>query len=325
MGSREFENRANPASRDIAGATDIQIARQQLGDRPRRATSAGRLWKGIWLDEYGTCHVNDHPLMPPRDHHVALVTTANSPHMRQERLGTVFKSPVNPGTTILIPAGYESTFSGIIPAHLRIGLAPELLLELADEFRRAGTRIIADVSNHFTLRDETLHHAASILSLELSRSPHPVQDILVETIANALTLHLLRHYSSATEILDRRSGDASQSAIRRALDYIEDSYDLRISLAELASTAGLSRFHFSRLFKQQIGISPAHYLEKARIEKAKRLLRSREFSVADVAQQVGFADQSHFTRRFKRHVGLTPAAYAREHGQIRLPPLLGTE
>jgi AraC family transcriptional regulator len=61
------------------------------------------------------------------------------------------------------------------------------------------------------------------------------------------------------------------------------------------------------------------YVERSRIQRAKSLIRGDLMPLAEVAQEVGFADQSHFTRRFRVHEGRTPAAYAREHAPRRRP------
>lgn len=83
-----------------------------------------------------------------------------------------------------------------------------------------------------------------------------------------------------------------------------------VRLDELASNAGYSRFHFSRLFKQGVGMSPGQYLTSRRIDQAKRLLLASDDSVIDIASGVGFDSLSSFSRRFKQSVGVTP-------GQLR--------
>ncbi|WP_297740322.1 helix-turn-helix transcriptional regulator [uncultured Tessaracoccus sp.] len=83
-----------------------------------------------------------------------------------------------------------------------------------------------------------------------------------------------------------------------------------VSLEEFAAGAGYSRFHFSRLFKQGVGMSPGQYLTARRIDEAKRLLLAGDDSIIDIAMGVGFDSLSSFSRRFKRSVGVAP-------GQLR--------
>jgi AraC-like DNA-binding protein len=81
-----------------------------------------------------------------------------------------------------------------------------------------------------------------------------------------------------------------------------------VSLQELASHAGLSPFHFLREFRKRYGSPPHTYQLQQRVNVAKRLLANGK-PIADVATEVGFADQSHFTRKFKSFVGATPRQY----------------
>jgi AraC family transcriptional regulator len=169
------------------------------------------------------------------------------------------------------------------------------------------------------MRDPTIEHIAAIFRVELNRASHPAQDILIESMAVALNAHLLRSYTNAVGIEERSTDSVDVAAIGRAISYIADNPDRAISLRELAGAAGLSRFHFSRVFKHHLGLSPARYVEHTRIEQAKALIVSAEMSLANIAQAVGFADQSHFTRRFRVHEGRTPAQFAREQARGILP------
>jgi len=99
-----------------------------------------------------------------------------------------------------------------------------------------------------------------------------------------------------------------EHAISRARDYLVDNYAENISLLELAGIANLSPFHFTRVFCNRFGMPPHAYQTQIRILRAKRLLMQRQ-SIAEIAMQTGFADQSHFTRHFKRITALTPAQY----------------
>jgi AraC family transcriptional regulator len=72
---------------------------------------------------------------------------------------------------------------------------------------------------------------------------------------------------------------------------------------------GLSKFHFHRLFKPALGMSPAHYQLNLRMNEARRLLRETDKSVVEVALDVGYANLSHFAQLFRRENGLTPSGY----------------
>ena len=96
--------------------------------------------------------------------------------------------------------------------------------------------------------------------------------------------------------------------IRKALAYM-DTHDQHVSLADLATVAGISQSHFRFLFKQRVEISPHQYVMARRMEKAKRLLRETTMPLAEIAIEIGYCDQSYFTRCFRRQVGVTPRIY----------------
>ncbi|WP_084183462.1 helix-turn-helix domain-containing protein [Nevskia soli] len=98
--------------------------------------------------------------------------------------------------------------------------------------------------------------------------------------------------------------------ILRSLDqYIRNNLERNLPVEALAAVAGLSPTHFARAFKNSVGVTPHHYLTQQRVEKAAQLLAESDRSMAEIAQAVGFSDQSHLSRRFTRLVGTTPGAY----------------
>jgi AraC family transcriptional regulator len=71
----------------------------------------------------------------------------------------------------------------------------------------------------------------------------------------------------------------------------------------------MSYFHFSRAFKQSMGMSPTNFIAERRIERAKRLLQETELPISEIALRAGFSSQSHFTTSFHRVAGATPKAF----------------
>jgi AraC-like DNA-binding protein/mannose-6-phosphate isomerase-like protein (cupin superfamily) len=100
-------------------------------------------------------------------------------------------------------------------------------------------------------------------------------------------------------------------SIDRAVDYVRRHAARKIGLDELAVAAGLSKFHFVRLFAATLGTTPHRYQMLVRVARARCLLRGRA-PIADVALHTGFFDQSHFTRCFHEIVGVTPGRYLLE-------------
>jgi len=301
----------------MASATIEAVQPELLRIYPLKATSADRSWEGVHINEFEAVYIED-LLAPPRDHVKIGLCTGTSPMIQREACGKTLVGPSRVGEFSLLPGRRKSRWHGLTPAHLDIRLDPNRMDEMATELRKAGERRFefADVQRG---RDPVIEHIGAIFRIELNRAAHPAQNMLIESLALALSAHMLRGYTNATGLEDRSTAAVDVAAIRRAITYVEDHPDRAISIGELAAAAGLSRFHFGRVFKRQLGISPAKYVEQARIEQAKLMIVSAQMSLADIAQAVGFADQSHFTRRFRAYEGCTPAQFAREHAKGILP------
>ena len=97
--------------------------------------------------------------------------------------------------------------------------------------------------------------------------------------------------------------------LRPAIEFINENLDKDLKLAEIATVAGISQYYFARMFKKQMGVAPHQYVLQQRIERAKQLLATRQLSIAQVAEQVGFSNQSHFTAQFRKTTGTTPKGY----------------
>jgi AraC-like DNA-binding protein len=94
--------------------------------------------------------------------------------------------------------------------------------------------------------------------------------------------------------------------LKRVIEHVDAHLQHRVTLAEMAAVAGLTRMHFAAQFRRATGVSPHGYLLRRRVERAKELLRDIRRPLVDVALSVGFATQAHFTTVFKRFAGQTP-------------------
>jgi AraC-like DNA-binding protein len=85
-----------------------------------------------------------------------------------------------------------------------------------------------------------------------------------------------------------------------------------MTLSAAARLAGMSQAKFVKVFKRVAGLTFVAYVTHVRVANAARLLKETTLSVAEIANRVGFADQSYFDKRFRRHFGQTPLAYRRQ-------------
>jgi transcriptional regulator with AAA-type ATPase domain len=116
----------------------------------------------------------------------------------------------------------------------------------------------------------------------------------------------------------RGQSDVGHPTLQRAIDYIADHPQARLSLSQVAARAYVSSFHLSHLFHQELGITFTRFLTSLRVDRAKHLLleQPRE-SITTIAAEAGFSDLRHFERTFKGLVGCTPREFRRLAGANR--------
>lgn len=102
--------------------------------------------------------------------------------------------------------------------------------------------------------------------------------------------------------------------IRNALNFMANNLDRTLAVEEVARIVEMSQYHFMRVFKETVGISPAKFHLRQRIDKAKELLKKNK-DIVDVAYDLGFSSQSHFSNVFTKSVGTTPKKFQHHASQ----------
>ena len=130
-----------------------------------------------------------------------------------------------------------------------------------------------------------------------------------------LLLQLRRAFIDCdARIPEERTARAEREArLGRVLEHVAQHFHGRVSQPEVARVAGMSISRFRVFFKETTGWGFADYLRELRLERAARLLRESAGSVAEVAYQTGFSDQSHLQRLFKARYAICPLAYRKQH------------
>ena len=108
-------------------------------------------------------------------------------------------------------------------------------------------------------------------------------------------------------------GGLAPGALRRVREHVEGNLTAKLRTEDLATVAGLSPGHFNRAFKQSTGQPPHQYVLQRRVDVASELLEKTDRALADIALDVGFADQSHFSRTYASVTGETPSACRRRN------------
>lgn len=182
--------------------------------------------------------------------------------------------------------------------------------------QRALEEVFGADAAHAQLRDVSAFTDEALSSLlerlrdELMREQ--ASPLFVQGIAQAIAIHLARNYGEMGK--EGRSGSPALPGykLQQITDWMAAHVADDFSLDRLAAQAGLSRFHFERLFKSALGVSPSRYHINLRINLARRLLRETKKSVVAVALEVGYTNSSHFAQLFRRETGLSPSDYRRQ-------------
>lgn len=101
----------------------------------------------------------------------------------------------------------------------------------------------------------------------------------------------------------------TDSVVSSAMQFISSNYRCSISVTDIAQAVGMSKAHFSRIFKKQTGYAPHEYLIQIRLNRAKHLLKTTDLPIKTVSQEVGYQDVTTFTSAFSNRVGLSPAQF----------------
>lgn len=136
-----------------------------------------------------------------------------------------------------------------------------------------------------------------------------LQEAAFEIAAAALTM------THANLALGRKTSFRHERAAMHSARYIETHYHESCSLTELAEQAGMSEFHFLRVYRRITGLTPHRHVLATRLRNAARRLRSSSDRIANIALEVGFGDLSHFNASFVTHFRMSPGAYRRLHNR----------
>jgi AraC family transcriptional regulator len=219
------------------------------------------------------------------------------------------------GDISITPADIPASYCAEGDDHyLHVQIPARFLQRVAEEAMALNPDCL-ELTTEFRVRDPQLEQPLLLLRDELHKGGGVGQlyvgQLYVESLANVLAVNLLRGYATQPARVAVYEGGLGDRRLLQISEYINAHLDQEIKLADLARVAGISQFHFSRLFKQSLGLSPHQYLLQQRVERAKRLLKGSKLPIAEIALQCGFNSQSHLGKLFRDATGLTPRDYRR--------------
>lgn len=299
------------SSRKLISIDEILHARPQMP----MASTRGRGWEGVTVDVH-RAYARVAESYAGLDHHMVHYCPTGSAKLTQIRGGSTHCGVIKAGHTLIMPAGYPSSWEGDAAPSARLRVPTSLIAAAAEQLgQHAMPRV--EIRNVFETFDPVIGRLVQTFLAEMELDPHPCQVLIVDALSTAIAAHLIRRYNIFGVVEAERSRSLGRLEMARLTAFVEDNLHKSISLDELAAQVNVSRFHFCRIFKQSTGTTAFSFVEQCRIRRAQVLIVETNLSLAEVSLAAGFADQSHFTRRFHFHVGCTPAAFAREQGRRR--------
>ena len=158
-------------------------------------------------------------------------------------------------------------------------------------------------------RDPALGKLMVMIEQELL-SPGFGYDLLLEGLYRCVASVLARASEQPlTSTQDRLH--MSPVKLQRVRDYVETNLAEKLTIKELADVAGISMFHFARVFKRTTNLSPYQYVRSRRLLRAQSLMEMGQISLVEIGLSCGFANQSHFTSAFQKETGMSPGRYRR--------------
>ncbi len=188
---------------------------------------------------------------------------------------------------------------------LLVSITPKLLQGFSVE--ASGSRM-PELIEHYGHSDRQVQNLLHLLLLDLV-SGSPAGSLYGEQIGTALAVYLAQCFSVKRPRMPPCQSELPGLVLSRALNFIDACLAESMSLQDIASAAGMSRFYFARLFRNSMGQSPSRYVTEQRIERAKYLLTRTTLKLDEISSRTGFSSQSHLSAMFRKLTGSTPSKF----------------
>ncbi len=289
-----------------AGHTAAHEAGSRNGDGIMTiASSHGRGWEGIEVEE--VVHQVDDFSLPATSRHLLVFHLDRSLEVAEHRYGQ--RGILREGSLTILPAGAPTDWHldrhGDI-RHLHLHADERFLHQMAVEIGTNPDTV--ELLSSVGARSPEVEQIGLALLREL-HSEGLGSKIYADSLTMLLGVQLLRSHSSSAHHPVRVQDGLTGVPLKRVTEYIEEYLTEDLPLATVASIVSMSPYHFTRLFRRAVGVSPHQYIIGRRLERAKLLLAATDWSLAVIAREVGFASGSHLAIHFERTTGMNPSQY----------------
>jgi len=209
-----------------------------------------------------------------------------------------------PGTVTIIPAGQSARWDlegGIEVSHVYL---PPGRLQTVTE--RAGA---CELRDGVAVEDTTLAHLLAVIARE-SQAQDEAARLMVEQALDLVVLQLGRRHAVDRHV-PAPCGGLGRRQLRTVTEFMVARLGEPVTLDDLATLVGLSRYHFCSAFHRSVGMPPYQWLRAQRMHEAKRLLRDIRLPIIEIALRVGYETPAAFARAFRAVAGVSPTAFRR--------------
>jgi AraC family transcriptional regulator len=276
------------------------------------ADSASLHWRGLYVRRYRFPRVVDRFLVPATAEPLISCGLAGSAEFLEREVGKTWVSRQITQGHIFVTRSktpYEVRFRSPVGQELEIiqvHVAVDQFLRALEEMYpgRADEVEVLD----FYGSDPALSHLCSVCA-EMLAERVPGKSMRVAAITNLFAACLSEKYTIASAGQRGLRGGLPIWQLHKLEEYIGAHLREEISIDALAELAGLSAFHFSRVFKETTGMSPLQFVTRQRITRAQRYVRETTSSLLEISLDVGYTSPSHFAKVFRRVTGVTPIQF----------------
>jgi AraC family transcriptional regulator len=313
---------SNPILRDVSQETQPRTSEQHQHNLPvadlrpadvemARVLKTAPLQLAADLSNGSIAHWKHgalHDVVEPMTDHVIMTYPTGVQRLERRTGKSLAIGTARSGVVTIIPAGSSARWD--IPGSvdvIQLYLPNTTLERVAREANATASGDLLERTGHpDPVTSALLTSAADALG------GHAALDALFrQQLTDILATRLLAAHIGVPTTVEPIMGGLSPHALRRAIERLRSDSDADVSLAALASDAGLSRFHFCRAFKESTGLSPHAWLRQLRLEQAMNMLRGTDASIDSIARSLGYTSQTAFAAAFKKLTGETPSDWRR--------------
>jgi AraC family transcriptional regulator len=287
---------ANRRPADVEMARVLKTAPLRMASDPPSGAIA------YW--EHGALH----DVVEPMAEHVVMTYRAGFQRLERRTGNSVAIGTARPGVVTVIPAGSTSRWDIHQPMSVVQLYLPQATLErISGEADKVAPGDLLERTAHPDLTTSRLLMSAA----DFLHGREPLDALFRQQLTDLVATRLLAAHAGSSTTFQPAAGGLSPKALRRAIERMRSDNDADVSLAALASDAGVSRFHFCRAFKESTGLSPHAWLRQHRLEQAMTMLRDTDESIVSIAAALGYSSQTAFAAAFRKLTGESPSDWRR--------------